>query len=73
VLSCNLKLGRWLHKESKLAHYYLDGLNGIEIGASQQNAFGNLSIQMVCLSKECRLAVPGREGQGLCVRLKKSG
>ncbi len=27
-------------KESELAHHYLDGLNGIEIGASTQNSFG---------------------------------
>lgn len=27
-------------KESKLAHHFLDGLNGIEIGASTQNSFG---------------------------------
>src|SRR5690242_12882690 len=33
----------WIHlkfKESKLAHQLLDGLRGIEIGASAQNPFG---------------------------------
>lgn len=28
------------HSESKLAHQYLDGLNGVEIGGSNQNSFG---------------------------------
>ena len=27
-------------KESILAHHFLDGLNGVEIGASTQNSFG---------------------------------
>lgn len=43
--SLRKKFRRWLKgtnpaKESALAHRYLDGLNGIEIGASTQNSFG---------------------------------
>jgi SAM-dependent methyltransferase len=40
VLLHKLRLGHWLRSDSKLAHHYLDGLNGIEIGASRQNWFG---------------------------------
>lgn len=35
---CDLNL--ICHRESEMAHKYLDGLNGVEIGGSTQNSFG---------------------------------
>ena len=49
-------------KESALAHKYLDGLKGLEIGASAHNPFGLDTVNDVYLDNNVGIAV-GNNGK----------
>ena len=48
LFKCKKKTDLIYFKESAIAHQFLDGLNGIEIGGNTQNSFGLETLGGVC-------------------------